>query len=116
NTSELPARVSAAIPNQSLFQGLSAGRAGMLYATGGASDDLLAFTTHGGTLALQRRYALRWQAFPRRQYPYQYAGNWQQARLFYPVQRGDRACRQARLCHWPAGQQPGAGGLGLWRD
>ena len=81
---ELPAAISAAIPDQSLFQGLSAGPDGMLYATGGASDDLLAFTTRGGRLTLQRRYALRWQAFPRRQYPYQYAGNWQQARLFYP--------------------------------
>ena len=81
---ELSAPVSAVIPNQSLFQGLSTAANGMLYATGGASDDLLAFATHGGTLTLQRRYALHWQAFPRTQYPYQYAGNQQQTRHFYP--------------------------------
>ncbi|EQD80337.1 phosphoesterase, partial [mine drainage metagenome] len=81
---ELSAPVSAVIPNQSLFQGLSTGANGMLYATGGASDDLLAFAMHGGTLTLQRRYALHWQAFPRTQYPYQYAGNQQQTRHFYP--------------------------------
>ncbi|WP_288126343.1 bifunctional YncE family protein/alkaline phosphatase family protein [Thiomonas sp.] len=72
------------IKGQSLFQGLAAGPDGTLYATGGDSDDLLALRRQGGTLRLVRRYALQWQPFPRSQYPYQYAGNWQQPRHFYP--------------------------------
>jgi YVTN family beta-propeller protein len=70
---------------QSLFQGLAVGPDGTLYATGGDSDDLLALRVGGdGRLHLVRRYPLHWQPFPRTQYPYQYAGNWQQPRHFYP--------------------------------
>jgi len=73
------------IHGQSLFQGLAAGPDGTLYATGGNSDDLLALSPQdGGPLHLLRRYPLLWQAFPRDQYPYQYAGDWQQTRHFYP--------------------------------
>lgn len=85
-----PAGVEAAhteptLADQSLFQGLAAGPDGTLYATGGNSDDLLALRLQtNGTLQLLRRYALRWQPFPRDQYPYQYAGDWQQYRHFYP--------------------------------
>ena len=73
------------IEGQSLFQGLTVGPDGTIYATGGNSDDLLALQPQpDGALRLTRRYALQWQAFPRDQYPYQYAGNWQQTRHFYP--------------------------------
>ena len=73
------------IKGQSLFQGLAAGPDGTLYATGGNSDDLLALGSSGnGPLHLLRRYRLQWQPFPRDQYPYRYAGDWQQTRHFYP--------------------------------
>ncbi|MBN2691437.1 MAG: bifunctional YncE family protein/alkaline phosphatase family protein [Burkholderiaceae bacterium] len=73
------------IKGQSLFQGLTAGPDGTLYATGGNSDDLLALGPQArGGLQLLRRYPLQWQPFPRAQYPYQYAGDWQQTRHFYP--------------------------------
>ncbi|MDD4888201.1 MAG: YncE family protein [Thiomonas sp.] len=73
------------IKGQSFFQGLATGPGGTLYATGGNSDDLLALgASSDGALHLLRRYALQWQPFPRDQYPYQYAGDWQQARHFYP--------------------------------
>jgi len=73
------------IHGQSLFQGLTAGPDGTLYATGGNSDDLLALRPQDGErLQLLRRYPLQWQPFPRDQYPYQYAGDWQQPRHFYP--------------------------------
>ena len=81
---ERPAAATASIPDQSLFQGLAAAPDGMLYATGGNSDNLLALRHAAGKLELVRRYALAWQAFPHAQYPYHYAGNGQQARLFYP--------------------------------
>ncbi|OZB73194.1 MAG: quinoprotein amine dehydrogenase, beta chain-like protein, partial [Thiomonas sp. 14-64-326] len=73
------------IKGQSLFQGLAAGPDGTIYATGGNSDDLLALGSSGnGPLRLLRRYRLQWQPFPRDQYPYRYAGDWQQTRHFYP--------------------------------
>lgn len=73
------------ISDQSLFQGMAAGLNGTLYVTGGNSDDLLAMRPQdGGRLHLLHRYPLQWQAFPRDQYPYQYAGDWQQTRHFYP--------------------------------
>lgn len=73
------------IHGQSLFQGLAAGPDGTLYATGGNSDDLLVLGPQAnGGLHLLRRYPLQWQPFPRAQYPYQYAGDWQQTRHFYP--------------------------------
>ncbi|WP_449369985.1 bifunctional YncE family protein/alkaline phosphatase family protein [Thiomonas sp.] len=73
------------IHDQSLFQGLASGPDGTLYATGGNSDDLLALgSSADGTLQVLRRYPLTWQPFPRTQYPYRYAGDWQQTRHFYP--------------------------------
>ncbi|MGC9236368.1 MAG: bifunctional YncE family protein/alkaline phosphatase family protein [Thiomonas sp.] len=72
------------IHGQSLFQGLTAGPDGTLYATGGNSDDLLALAVRDDRLQLLRRDRLQWQPFPRTQYPYQYAGDWQQPRHFYP--------------------------------
>ncbi len=75
---------SDAIPGQSLYQGIAAGADGRLYVTGGSSDNLLALEMRHGALRLTREYRLDWQPFPASQYPYQYAGNWQQPRRFYP--------------------------------
>ena len=77
-------RVDAVLPRQNLFQGMAAAADGTLYVTGGASDDLLALRPSNGRLQVARRYALRWQPFPDRQYPYQYAGDRSQPRHFYP--------------------------------
>ncbi len=72
------------LPRQNLFQGMAAAADGTLYVTGGASDDLLALRRRDGRLQVARRYALQWQPFPDRQYPYQYAGDRSQPRHFYP--------------------------------
>ena len=73
------------LQHQSLFQGMAASPDGrMLFVAGGDSDDLLALRRDGDRLLPQRRYPLHWQDFPSTEYPYQYAGNWQQARHFYP--------------------------------
>jgi YVTN family beta-propeller protein len=62
------------VSHQSFFQGLTAGPDGMLYAAGGASNDVLAISTQSGTPQLVRTYALTWQPFPATQYPYVYQG------------------------------------------
>ncbi len=73
------------VERQSLFQGMAASPDGRtLFVAGGDSDDLLVLRRDGDQLLVQRRYPLRWQAFPSDEYPYQYAGNWQQPRHFYP--------------------------------
>ena len=79
-----PADRQPALPHQNLFQGLAVAPDGTLYVTGGASDDLLALRLRDGRLQVARRYALQWQPFPARQYPYQYAGDRSQPRHFYP--------------------------------
>ncbi len=70
--------------SQDLFQGLIAGPHGRLYATGGAAGDVLALQLGHGRLRLLRRYPLRWQTFPTNQYPYEYQGEQDQPRHFYP--------------------------------
>ncbi len=72
------------IPGQSLYQGLAWSADGRLYVTGGSSDNLLALEVQRGELRLTRAYRLNWQPFPASQYPYEYAGNWQEPRRFYP--------------------------------
>ena len=73
-----------AIPREDFFQGLAAGREGVLYAAGGASDVLLALRAGPGGFAVLRRYALSFNAFPKDQYPYRYQGLRRGARHFYP--------------------------------
>lgn len=74
-----------AMGHQNLFQGLAVGGHGTFYATGGATNDVLAFRLHAGIPVLVRRYRLSWQKFPKTQYPYHYQGHHIGApRLFYP--------------------------------
>ena len=73
------------VSHADLFQGLDAGGNGIVYATGGDSDEVLALKMTGGEVRVVRRYALQWQAFPASQYPYVYQGNHaQKPRRFYP--------------------------------
>ncbi len=72
------------IPRQNFFQGLAAGPGGLLYAAGGSSDVLLALRATRGALAVVRRYHLRFQPFPKTQYPYWYQGLHGGVRHFYP--------------------------------
>ncbi|WP_286705064.1 MULTISPECIES: hypothetical protein [unclassified Acidiphilium] len=62
------------VDHQDFFQGLATGPHDMVYAAGGAADDVLAISLAGGTPRLVRRYDLAFQAFPRTQYPYLYQG------------------------------------------
>ena len=62
------------ISRQSLFQGLAAGRGGMICAAGGVSNDVVALRVERGKLKLIRRYPLIFQSFSKTQYPYQYQG------------------------------------------
>ncbi|MGC8519161.1 MAG: bifunctional YncE family protein/alkaline phosphatase family protein [Steroidobacteraceae bacterium] len=67
--------VTAVVSHRDLFQGLAAGPNGIVYATGGASDRVLALQMHHGAVHVVREYPLKWQAFPRAQYPYTYQGD-----------------------------------------
>ncbi len=74
-----------AIGHQDLFQGLVTAPDGLVYAAGGATNDVLVLRQDRGRLTLVRRYPLNWQPFPRTQYPYHYQGHHVGgARLFYP--------------------------------
>lgn len=72
------------IGRQSFFQGLATGPGGRIYAAGGDSDDILVARYRNGTIAVVRRYTLRFHPFPRTQFPYLYQGRHRGARLFYP--------------------------------
>ena len=73
------------VSHDDLFQGLAAGANGVVYATGGDSDEVLALTMTDGTVRVLRQYALHWQAFPAHQYPYVYQGSHaQKPYRFYP--------------------------------
>nr|WP_226820046.1 bifunctional YncE family protein/alkaline phosphatase family protein [Acidithiobacillus ferrooxidans] len=73
------------IGHQSFFQGMAAGPDHTLYAAGGVSSDVAAFSVQGGKPKLLRRYHLAWQPFPKNQYPYAYQGHHvNKPRLFYP--------------------------------
>lgn len=67
-----------------LFQGLTSGPDGTLYATGGVSDQVLAMRMVDGKLQVIHHYSLQWQKFPKDQYPYQYQGDQDKPYLFYP--------------------------------
>ena len=54
------------VGHQNLFQGLTSGRHQMLYAAGGASNDVLAISLAGQPHVV-RRYHLAWQPFPKSQ-------------------------------------------------
>ncbi|MDD2876684.1 MAG: alkaline phosphatase family protein [Acidiphilium sp.] len=62
------------VDHQDFFQGLAASGQNMLYAAGGASDDVLAIALEDHTAQVVHRYPLAWQSFPRTQYPYVYQG------------------------------------------
>ena len=76
-------RAVVKIPEENFFQGLSVGH-GMLYAAGGSSDVLLAASVGPKGFAFRRKYALRFQPFPKNQYPYWYQGLRRGRRHFYP--------------------------------
>lgn len=63
------------ISHSDLFQGLAAAATGIVYATGGDSDKVLALRSEGGAVRVVREYPLAWQPFPRSQYPYTYQGD-----------------------------------------
>ena len=72
------------LAHNDLFQGLASGRDGVFYATGGASDKVLALRVSGEHFQVTHQYKLQWQSFPRDQYPYQYQADQQRSYLFYP--------------------------------
>ena len=72
------------LSHNDLFQGLAAGSNSFFYATGGASDKVLAFRLGDKHFQVTRQYSLQWQSFPKDQYPYQYQGDQQKPYLFYP--------------------------------
>ncbi len=63
------------VSHNDLFQGLAAGRNGIVYATGGDSDKVLALKMEDDQVRVIRQYRLQWQMFPGTQYPYTYQGN-----------------------------------------
>ena len=83
---ENPHAIPTTIASRSdLFQGLAGGAGGIVYATGGDSDEVLALQMRADKVRVIRRYRLRWQPFPKDQYPYTYqAAHSRQPYLFYP--------------------------------
>ncbi|RZV37001.1 MAG: hypothetical protein EVJ48_09695 [Candidatus Acidulodesulfobacterium acidiphilum] len=63
------------IRNQSFFQGLVVNKNGTIYAAGGVSGNILAVKYINGRLKAVRSYRLKWQQFPKNQYPYEYQGH-----------------------------------------
>ncbi|RZD17276.1 MAG: hypothetical protein EVJ46_03340 [Candidatus Acididesulfobacter guangdongensis] len=80
--SKIPTTV---ITHQSFFQGLTVSKNGTMYAAGGVTGNVLAVKYIKGRLKALKSYHLKWQSFPKNQYPYQYQGH-QNIRpyLFYP--------------------------------
>ena len=72
------------VARQDFFQGLAAGPHRRVYAAGGASDVLLALRAGTGQFEAVRRYRLRYDPFPKDQYPYWYQGMRRGRRHFYP--------------------------------
>ena len=73
------------IRNQSFFQGLVVNKNGTIYAAGGVSGNILAVKYINGRLKAVRSYRLKWQQFPKNQYPYEYQGHENiKPYLFYP--------------------------------
>ena len=93
---ENPQTIPTTIASHSdLFQGLAAGKKGIVYATGGNSDQVIALKMTADTVRVIRRYPLQWQSFPKDQYPYTYqADHGEKPYHFYPdavaVGRGNR--------------------------
>ena len=80
--SEIPTTV---IRSQSFFQGLTISKNGTIYAAGGVTGNVLAVKYIKGRLKAVRTYHLKWQSFPKNQYPYQYQGHENiRPYLFYP--------------------------------
>ena len=63
------------ISHSDLFQGMAAAHNGIVYATGGDSDAVLALRISGANVRVVHRYPLLWQPFPPTQYPYTYQGS-----------------------------------------
>ncbi|HTV48219.1 MAG TPA: bifunctional YncE family protein/alkaline phosphatase family protein [Phycisphaerae bacterium] len=73
------------LPNQNLFQGMTADAAGHLFVSGGYSDNILEMNIQAGKLHLLKTFKLAFQPFPSSQYPYEYQGDhWETPWLFYP--------------------------------
>ena len=83
---ENPHAIPTTIASHSdLFQGLANGTGGIVYATGGDSDEVLALQMTADKVRVIRRYRLRWQPFPKDQYPYTYqAVHSRKPYRFYP--------------------------------
>ncbi len=80
--SKIPTTV---ITHQSFFQGLTVSKNGTIYAAGGVTGNILAVKYIKGRLKALKSYHLKWQSFPRNQYPYQYQGHENiHPYLFYP--------------------------------
>ena len=75
NAKSIPTKI---ISHSDLFQGLAASPTGVVYATGGNSDVVLALQLKDNAVHVVRQYSLRWQTFPRNQYPYTYQGDHEQ--------------------------------------
>ena len=71
--------------NQDLFQGLAFAPNGVLYAAGGRVNDVVALKLINNKLVVFRKYPLKFQPFPKNQYPYEYQGHEsKKPYLFYP--------------------------------
>jgi DNA-binding beta-propeller fold protein YncE len=80
--SKIPTTV---ITHQSFFQGLTVSKKGTIYVAGGVSGNILAVKYINGWLKAVKSYHLKWQSFPKNQYPYEYQGHENiHPYLFYP--------------------------------
>ncbi len=82
NSKAIPTKI---VSHGDLFQGMTVGQNGTVYATGGDTDTVLALRMQDNAVHVVRQYSLHWQAFPRSQYPYAYQGSHESKPYkFYP--------------------------------
>lgn len=92
------------LSHSDFFQGLTAGRDGVFYATGGDSDKVIALRSKDGKARVIRQYILQWQSFSRNSVSLPILGRSAKEVSVLSRLRSDRPRQPSPLCYRYAGQ------------